>query len=167
MSARLARAALALALLATAIPAAHAAPAPHPLYLPLVATPATDPDLAAITAAAAGLLYPSEADAPLEPLVAPAGSSPAAACAAEAAPGEPLELGDVARALAGPATAQPWMSAEELSSAARFAALRDMIESRLTGTISCRVGRVRVRVLILGVAPSGLLVGLRTVAIQT
>jgi hypothetical protein len=59
------------------------------------------------------------------------------------------------------------MSAEELATAVRFASLQQEIESRLTGTISCRVGRVQVRVLILGTAPSGLVVGLRTVSVET
>ncbi|MBX0331586.1 nuclease A inhibitor family protein, partial [Oscillochloris sp. ZM17-4] len=61
----------------------------------------------------------------------------------------------------------PWMSAAELEAADRFAALRAEVEARLTGAISCRAGRVRVRVLILGVSSRGLVVGLRTVAVES
>ncbi|NTU83338.1 MAG: hypothetical protein HGA45_28880 [Chloroflexales bacterium] len=120
-----------------------------------------------MAAVAAGLRYPSESDAPLVPFVAPAGLAPADACAAAAQPGEAVDVADLGRALDGPATARPWMSAAELEAAARFAALRGEVESRLTGEISCRVGRIQVRVLILGAAPSGLVVGLRTVAVET
>jgi hypothetical protein len=170
MLARLTRACLLVTLLLAALAAPAGAaqpPAQHHAYLPLVAAAPADPDLAAITAAAAGLLYPSETDAPLDPFVAPAGLAPAEVCAAEAAPGESVEVADVGRALAGPATARPWMSAAELETAARFAALQGEIESRLTGAISCRIGYIRVRVLILGIAPSGLVVGLRTVSVET
>jgi len=167
MIAQLPRVALAFALLCAAIAGAGvAAPAQHDAYLPLVAAPVADPDLAAIAVSAAGLWYPSEADAPLEPFVARA-PTPADACAAEIAPGEPVEVGDAGLALAGPAQTAPWMSDAQRGMAARFAALRAEIDARLSGAISCQVGRIRVRVLILGVAPSGLVVGLRTVVTRT
>lgn len=160
-------AALALACAALAWTAIAAPSGQATVFLPRVTAPERDPDLAAIALAAEGLLYPSETDAPFVPLALPAGMTPAEACAAEAAPEEPVEVGDVGRVLDGPARRQPWMSPQELATAARFATLRDTITARLDGPLSCRVGRISIRVLILGVAPSGAVVGLRTLAVET
>jgi hypothetical protein len=157
----------ALAALALAAPgAAPAAEAPARVFLPLVAAPA-DPDLAALSDAAQGLLYPSESDAPLLPFAAPpSAASPASACAALAA-GRPAQLGDAAAFLAGPARPQPWMSPAQLGAAARFAALRELFLARLADPVACRVGGVEADVFLLGVSSRGAVVGLRTLVVET
>lgn len=145
-----------------------ASPAPARVYLPQLAAPGADPDLAALAEAAHGLLYLSEADAPLTPLTAPpeAGASPLAACDALAGD-TPLRMLDPAAFLGAPARTEPWMTPEQLAAAARFAELRAVFLARLADPVACRVGDARADVYLLGVSSHGIVVGLRTLVVET
>lgn len=156
-----------LALLTLAAAAAAPPPSPTVVFLPLAAAPiAGDPALDAIRSSLAGLLYPSETDAPIELAAWPAGPSPDQLCAALGAAAG-YELRDGASFFAGPARTSPWPDPAEQERAARFRELQRQVEAHLRGLRVCRVGRVRIDLYLIGVAPGGALAGLRTFVVET
>lgn len=159
-------AALALLIL-TAAAAAAPPPSPTLIFLPIVAAPvADDPAFDAIRTATIGLLYPSETDAPIEPLTWIAGQSPDQLCAAlGAALGYELRAG--ASFFSGPTRTYPWSEPAEHERAARFRDLQRQAEAHLRDLRVCRVGSVHIDLYLIGVAPAGHLAGLRTFVVET
>lgn len=161
---------IALIALAAAAPSS-AQPPPARVHLPLVThRPISDPDLAAIAEAASGLRYPSESDYPLDPFLWPHGLfvHPAAVCERLAElRGQPLELRGFYATFQRLAAAPPEASPQELEQAQGFARLRDAILARLEAPTVCRIGEIRISVLILGVSGQGYVVGLQTTSIET
>lgn len=129
-----------------------------------------DDPMAALAAAATGLLVPSEQDAPLTPFVLPGRASitPARLLAALGLPpGTPVETRTLA-SFFGPLTrARPSHDAAERAQVARFALLADLLATRLAEPAVYRVGRVELTVLILGRLPDGRVGGLRTSVVET
>lgn len=155
------------ALLMLTAAAAAPSPAPTVVFLPIVAAPVVDdPAFDAIRTAAIGLLYPSETDAPIEPLTWAAGQSPDQLCAALGA-GLGYELRDGASFFSGPTRTYPWSDPAELERAARFRDLQRQVEAHLRDLRVCRVGSIRIDLYLVGVAPGGHLAGLRTFVVET
>ncbi|HWQ15685.1 MAG TPA: nuclease A inhibitor family protein, partial [Roseiflexaceae bacterium] len=151
----------ALAALRAAIPAPDRAP---------TAAPAPGGALAAIAAAAQGLLVPSESDYPLVPFrwEGQAPLTPAALLAHLGLPPDtPVETRTLEAFFDPLARTADWMDEGQRAQAARFAALRDLIAARLRDVVVYRVGRVRITVLIAGQDAAGATVGLRTTLIET
>jgi hypothetical protein len=126
-----------------------------------MADPRTPDDLQALAHASEGLTYPSESDAPFEPFQWPAASAGGSARDAVAALGkagariEEISPGDFFAELAGSDDAE------------RFKALRQTLESRLSGLKVIRVGERRVDVYLIGRARTGHWAGLHTTSVET
>jgi hypothetical protein len=126
--------------------------------------------LAALAAASAGLLVPSESDYPFEPFEwpGPGPLTPAALLAHLGLPPDtPVETRDVERFLGRLARRQSWMDAAARASAARFGALQRLFRERLSDVTVYRVGQVEVQVFTVGRDADGRYVGLRTTQIET
>lgn len=158
-----------LALLAADEAVASPAPLAQPGG-PMSNAPEPPAALAAISAAAEGLLMPSESDYPFEPFrwEGPGPLTPEALRAQLGLPPDtPVETRDAFALLDQLAAEQDWFGAEERAVAARFAALRDTIAAQLTAVTLYRLGTLKITLIIVGRDPSGALVGLRTMAVET
>ena len=133
--------------------------------------PPSSPEvLRALARASAGLLFPSESDAPLTPYRWPraGGPSPEALLDAEGFAQEThVEAFTVEDFFAGVAEAREGADAAERAEAARFRALVDLLTHELTLLRVYRVGVVDVDAFILGRHPSGAWLGLRTHLVET
>lgn len=125
----------------------------------------------ALASASAGLLWPSETDAPLHPILFPA---PTTGPLDEATLRLVLDLPPDARVeewgldpLVQMGKKRPSMSPEERLEATRFRALRTLLEAHLSGLTIHGVGGPRVRVLIVGFTSCGELAGVETWAVET
>lgn len=131
--------------------------------------PPDDP-IAALAAAAAGLMVPSEQDAPLTPFVLP-GRGPLTPARLLAAlglpPGTPVETRSLDSFFAPLTRMRPAQDAAERAQTARFATLAEQLVARLTDPAVFRVGNVEVTVLLLGRLPDGRVGGLRTLLVET
>lgn len=121
---------------------------------------ANDDLLQTLRAAADGLYYPSESDEPFEAFRWPgsAGRTARAAVAARAGADVPLDEQSPA-AFFDPLAAT--------ADADRYRALRGALESAVRGLTVIRAGERRVAVHLIGRAPDGDWVGLRTTSIET
>lgn len=136
---------------------------------PKAATEAGVKELAAISAAAEGLLVPSESDAPLTPFrwEGPGPLTPEGLLAQlKLPPDAPVERRSLEQFFAPLATAADWMDDRQRAQADRFAELRDLIAKELADVAVYRLGRTRIAVVIAGAA-GGATVGLRTTVIET
>jgi hypothetical protein len=126
--------------------------------------------LAALTAASAGLLVPSESDYPLEPFVWP-GPAPITVAALLAhlglPPDTPVETRGVERFLGRLARERDWMGAADRAKAARFGALQRLFLERLSDVVVYRVGEIELQVFTVGRDADGRYLGLRTTQIET
>lgn len=126
--------------------------------------------LAALTAAAQGLLVPSEGDYPLESFRW-AGPGPLTPAALRAQLGLPPDAPAETRALddffAPLAATYGWMDDQQRAAAARFAGLRDLIAASLSDVTVYRLGHRRISAIIAGKDAAGQIVGLRTTQIET
>lgn len=122
---------------------------------------------------AAGLVYSSEGDHPLQPVHL---GRPEAGPLSEdrlrellALPGEaPVATTDLARALGRHTVFTDPMDLEAQAIRPRYEALVRFFETELTESMAVRTGRApRIDVWILGRTPDGELIGYRTVAIET
>ena len=137
-------------------PAKPAAGARHGRRRP----PSVTDDLKALRQAAAGLMYPSESDAPFDVFTWPAGAGGTAReqVVARTKPGEPIEEVPVG-AFFG--------ELEDTDDAARFRALRAALEATLTDVRVFRVGRLKVDVYLIGRTAGGSVAGLHTTSVET
>lgn len=129
-----------------------------------------DVTLDRIAAAAANLSYPSERDAPLLPCRFAGDDEPTAAAVlvAEGKPAEtPIEEQTLEAFLEGLLDAGESASAAEKDEAARWRALLETLQQELTEVRVYWVGQVDVDAYVLGRAPSGAWIGLRTHAVET
>jgi hypothetical protein len=122
--------------------------------------------------ATSGLLFPSESDAALTPytFAGPAGTEPTpeALLEAERLPSDTLvEQITLADLLDPFAEAADDASDEDKAEAERYRALSDLLAKKLTDLRVYRVGRVDIDVYILGKAPSGAWLGLKTHVVET
>lgn len=124
----------------------------------------------ALGRAAAGLLFPSESDAPLTPYRWAGAGEPTPAALREAlalAPETPVETVTARDFFAGVTEAPEGASAEERAQAARFHALVELLSGALADLRVYRVGAVDVDAFVLGRHPSGAWLGLRTHLVET
>ena len=119
-------------------------------------------DLQALARASAGLVYPSETDAPFEPFRWPAASLKESGRDAvlkhvkRGGPVEEVSLGDFFAELEGSDDAD------------RYKALRQALEARLSGLTVVRVGERKVDVYLIGrTRAAGDWVGLHTTSVET
>jgi hypothetical protein len=143
-----------------------------PALLSGAAETASAPDdaLAAITAAADGLLVPSESDYPFEPFRAEGSErlTPASLLAQLGLPPDtPVTTDSLEAFFAQLTRVADWMDEDQRAQAARFAELRDLIAARLRNVVSYRAGRTKIAVVIAGQDAAGATVGLRTTLIET
>ncbi len=126
--------------------------------------------IAALTAAAEGLLVPSEQDAALELFRWPQREqlTPARLVAALGLPpATPVETRTLDSFFAPLTRTHPALAPEEQAQAARFATLRDLIVAHLSDPLVYRVGSVEISLLLLGRLPDGQLAGFRTSVVET
>lgn len=128
-------------------------PAPAPLVSPA-------DELAALRSASAGLLYPSESDAPFDVFrwEGLATNSAKEAVVARAGSGDPIEETSLDAFFQGLAGSED---------AARFQALRREIESSVSHPTVVRVGERKVDVYLIGRTRSGAWAGLHTTSVET
>jgi hypothetical protein len=117
-------------------------------------------ELQAITTASAGLMYPSETDAPFEPFcwTTPAGGSARSQVAAHARKGQTIQevpLNDFFAEL------------DDSDDADRFRTLRQVMESQLAGLKIFRLGQIKIDVYLIGKTRSGAWAGLHTISVET
>ena len=130
----------------------------------------SDAALAALTAAADGLLVPSESDYPLEPFHwdGPDVLTPATLLAAlDLAPTTSVETRTLDAFFVPLTRVAPWMDAGERARAARFATLQRTIADHLADPVVYRVGARAIAVFLVGETANGCVVGLRTTVIET
>ena len=132
--------------------------------------PAPLDTLATITAAAAGLLMPSESDYPFEPFSwhGTEPLTPEILLTLLGLPADtPVEVQDALLLLDQLATVQEWFGEYEQFIAARFATLRDTMTAHLTDLTLYRIGTIRITLIIAGRDCTGSTVGLRTITVET
>jgi DNA-binding MltR family transcriptional regulator len=134
------------------------------------APPAPSDALGVITAAAAGLLVPSESDYPLESFrwPGPGPLTPTSLLAhLDLPPDTPVETRSL-DAFFGPlVVAHDSFDEGQRAAASRFASLRDLIAATLADLVVYRVGRIQITVIIAGADSDRNTVGLRTTLIET
>lgn len=118
----------------------------------------------ALGAAAAGLLYPSETDAPLTPFSWPSVSTiDAAAVEAATRPKGSRKK----RPVVEQTVDEFFAELEDTDDAVGFKKLKTVVEKALTGAKVFRVGKTKVDVYLVGLAADGGAVGLHTVSVET
>ena len=126
--------------------------------------------LAELREAAAGLLFMSESDHPLE-VVSWEGGAPITPerLRREAGKGEDAAVAEVTAAqFFRAATAEPdWKGEAELATARRYQALLRLLEENLTGLAAYRVGEIDITAYVLGRGAGGNWLGLRTRLVET
>ncbi|RRR77386.1 MAG: hypothetical protein EI684_01540 [Candidatus Viridilinea halotolerans] len=126
--------------------------------------------LTAIMQAAAGLLMPSESDAPFTPFhwtedgpITPEGIL----AALERSADTPIVTGDALALLNQLAAERAWFGTEERTTAQRFAHLRDTLTTHLHDLTLYRVGEIEVTLLLVGKDAQAQWLGLRTLVVET
>lgn len=127
--------------------------------------PAIDEVLARVRAAASGLRYPSETDAPFTAITLPDPGGPPTPAALLAAlgrePGLAAETTGLAELFA------PLTASDDASEARRFIALAELLTRELTDLTVLRIGALEVDIYVLGRHPAGAWLGLQTRAVET
>jgi len=132
---------------------------------------ATTPTVTALTEASAGLLYPSETDAPWavfswpDATGEPTGDGVRRRGRHRAS--APLQEQTLDAVFAPLVLDQDWYGGEEKAVVARYAALLAVVRRSLTSPKVVKVGGVRVAVYVLGVGSEGGWAGLKTTAVET
>lgn len=125
---------------------------------------------AAIAEAAEGMLWPSESDFPIAPLVTEPGAPEIDDDALRALAGVSAEARVEARGLSSFAwngRNEEGMEPEERAEAARFRRLRAVLERSTTDLAAYHLGEIEVRVLVVGRTRCGEIAGVSTTAIET
>ncbi|MGV3642118.1 MAG: nuclease A inhibitor family protein [Adhaeribacter sp.] len=125
-----------------------------------------------LAAAATGLLFISESDYPLEPVVvaSPGWSGPVADALLQhlgLPAGTPVQEQDLAYFLRNHTRRDAGFSPERLERARQFGHLQQVLEQELRDIKVYRVGQIQVQAFILGRDARGQLAGLKTTQIET
>ena len=126
--------------------------------------------IARLKEASAGLLYPSETDAPLHVFVwqdAAPFSPQRLLASAGYDRATPLRITDLDRFFQPVTTPQPWHDEEEQESVRRFTALRDLFKATLRDIKVYKIGSVAIDVYVIGRAADGTYCGLTTRVVET
>jgi hypothetical protein len=129
-----------------------------------------NPALSVLRKATKGLLYMSEKDAPFKVLALKDGASPSATNVAELlnAPAEsPVEEVDFTRFFAELTKVQKWHAEDDKAVVKRYQDLLAVLRETLTNLKVFKIGRVRVKIAILGKTSMGSWAGLETDALET
>jgi hypothetical protein len=129
-----------------------------------------DPALEKIRSAADGLLFMSESDSPLEPLVLKSSAEGLqnelkTLCATDTV--EPIEVQDVEYFFRNQVKTYPGYNKEQTDRAARFVQLIKTLHDNLSDIKVYRVGTVQVNAFIIGKLKDGQYAGLRTKLVET
>jgi hypothetical protein len=129
-----------------------------------------DPALEKIRSAADGLLFMSESDSPLEPLVLKSSAEGLqnelkTLCATDAV--ERIEVQDVEYFFRNQVKTYPGYNKEQTDRAARFVQLIKTLHDNLSDIKVYRVGTVQVNAFIIGKLKDGQYAGLRTKLVET
>ena len=126
--------------------------------------------IARLEEASAGLLYPSESDAPLHVFVWQ-DAAPFSAQRLLASTGydrtTPIHTTDLDRFFHPVTTPQTWHGEEEQELVRRFTALRDLLKATLSDIRVYKLGAVAIDVYIVGRATNGTYCGLTTHVVET
>ena len=120
--------------------------------------------------AVAGLLFPSETDAPLHVFAWRATvpfSAQALLASAGYGPATPLQTTDLRRFFRPVTTPRAWYGDEEQKRMRRFRALRDLLEAELSDITVYKVGTGAINVYLVGRAADGTYCGLTTHVVET
>jgi hypothetical protein len=144
---------------------------PRPAQAVLTAQARSRPVLRELERAAAGLLYLSEGDFPLEVVHFPSGRGPPSAGAVARAlgrpPAAPFAEQTLEQFFATAVTPRPWHSPVEQESVRRFRVLVQILRSQLRDTRVFRFGALDIDVYVVGVTSAGDWAGLATHLVQT
>ncbi|MGQ0541419.1 MAG: nuclease A inhibitor family protein [Blastocatellia bacterium] len=117
-----------------------------------------------------GLIYPSETDGTFEPFFGGEAKKGLREVLRKA-PGsdsktkiEEVEFDKFFESLI---TEKDWFTAGQRKMAKRFAKLRDLMESELKEIKVFRVGRIRIEIYIVGIDKTGMIMGVKTFAVET
>ena len=80
---------------------------------------------------------------------------------------EPVEVTGARQLFERVSKIQEWHTASQKTNGEKFAALRKLLESNLSGLRVFRVGRIQIDIYIFGIDPDGNLAGVRTRAVET
>lgn len=131
----------------------------------------SDPILDTLQTATDGLLYTSETDAPFAPVLWPDAPSPLTDSYVLALSGHPpdsrVEQVPPDAFFADLITDQDWFGPLEKQTAARYRALRDLLDRHLSELRIYRVGRTNIDIYLVGKTPCGSWLGLKTSAVET
>ncbi len=125
---------------------------------------------ARLAQAVAGLLFPSETDAPLHVFVWRATvpfSAQALLASAGYDPATPLQATDLDRFLRPVTTPRAWYGDEEQERMRRFRALRDLLKAELSNITVYKVGTGAIDVYVVGRAADGTYCGVTTRVVET
>lgn len=117
-----------------------------------------------------GLIYVSETDAAVQPVVAskPGDDLQAVAKAdAEMSPDAKPEQISLDRFFERLVRIEDWFGRREIARAERFKSLAELLDSELSDLRAYRVGEVNVRYYVVGRDAAGRLVGIKTAAVET
>lgn len=128
-----------------------------------------DAILAQLASASAGLLFPSETDAPFAPFALPPGADiPSALAQAAGRPGEPQSTQALDAFFRPAVTPRDWHGPEERRTLRQFQHLLEAIRATLPDATVYRVGESgTIDIFILGKADDAAHVGLQTQVVQT
>ena len=124
----------------------------------------------AITTAAAGLVYISETDAPIEPFLGTAAEKVTLEefrAQVLSPPDTNVQEVDPAVLIAELTRLQPWYGDAKKATAARYAALFDLLQSGLTEIKEFRIGSRMIDIYVVGLTRDGRLAGIKTRAVET
>lgn len=120
-----------------------------------------------LRAACAGLLYQSETDAPIEPIVAAEGTVDELIAAIREKGGGSIKRTSASDFFANSTIERNWHDAARKKSVKRFTKLKDLLEQNLNEMVCLRVGRVQIDIFVVGTDKAGRLIGIRTYAVET
>ena len=123
-----------------------------------------------IKTAATGLWYMSETDAEIIPFTGSKANSVTKENLLnqiEKPPDTPVEERDFEEIFARLMKIEDWFGDEEKATAAKFAALKDLLENNLTDLKVFKVGQIQLDVYFVGLDPQGNLAGIQTKAVET
>ena len=141
-----------------------------PVNAPSDTSAVSSPLISRFTAAADGLTFVSETDAPVEVFVWPKGTpfSPEALRAHEHIDtAEPLETEEVDHFFRNVTKPREWHEAAEKEQVRRFEVLRDLLTAELTDVTVYRFGTTAILVYVLGRTADGTTMGIRTKVVET
>lgn len=117
-----------------------------------------------------GLFYPSETDAPVEPIFggeAKEVSTTTIAGLADSIPSAFIEEVEFEKFFEKLTTEREWYVAEQRKNAKGFAKLQRLLKSEMKSVRVFRIGKIRIDIYVVGIDSEGNLAGVKTFAVET